>query len=67
MSELRPNPDIKISITITDADREVLEILRERSGRLDQTGILEHIMNEYYQRLELYQEYLRLHSKEESQ
>jgi hypothetical protein len=44
----------------------VLELLRERSGRLDQTGILTHIMNEYYQRLELYQEYLRLNSKEES-
>jgi hypothetical protein len=66
MSELTPNPDVKISITITDADREVLELLRERSGRLDQTGILTHIMNEYYQRLELYQEYLRLNSKEES-
>ena len=65
MSEQVPNPDVKISITITDADREVLELLRERSGRLDQTGILEHIMNEYYQRLELYQDYLRLHSKEE--
>jgi len=65
MSELRPNPDVKITITITDADREVLELLRERSGRLDQTGILEHILNEYYQRLELYQEYLRLSSKEE--
>ena len=65
MSET-PNPDIKITVTITDADREVLELLRERSGRLDQTGILTHIMNEYYQRLELYQEYLRLKSKEES-
>ena len=51
MSET-PNPDVKISITITDADREVLELLRERSGRLDQTGILTHIMNEYYQRLD---------------
>ena len=40
MSELRPNPDVKITVTITDADREVLELLRERSGRLDQTGIL---------------------------
>ena len=66
MSELRPNPDVKITVTITDADREVLELLRERSGRLDQTGILTHIMNEYYQRLELYQEYLRLNSKEQS-
>ena len=66
MSELNPNPDVKITVTITDADREVLELLRERSGRLDQTGILTHIMNEYYQRLELYQEYLRLNSKEES-
>jgi hypothetical protein len=53
MSELRPNPDVKITITITDADREVLEMLRERSGRLDQTGILTHIMNEYYNRLDL--------------
>ena len=52
MSELLPNPDVKITVTITDADREVLEMLRERAGRLDQTGILEHIMNEYYQRLE---------------
>ena len=66
MSEQVPNPDVKITITITDADREVLELLRERSGRLDQTGILEHIMNEYYQRLELQQEYLRLSSKEQS-
>lgn len=66
MSELVPNPDVKITITITDTDREVLELLRERSGRLDQTGILEHILNEYYQRLELYQEYLRLNSKEQS-
>ena len=53
MSELRPMPDVRITITITDADREVLEMLRERSGRLDQTGILEHIMNEYYNRLDL--------------
>jgi hypothetical protein len=53
MSELRPNPDVKITITITDADREVLEMLRERSGRMDQTGILTHIMNEYYNRLDL--------------
>lgn len=64
MSELNPNPDITISITITDADREVLEVLRERAGRLDQTGIMQHILNEYYQRLELYQEYLRLNSEE---
>ena len=55
MSELRPMPDVKITVTITDADREVLEVLRERSGRLDQTGILTHIMNEYYQRLETMQ------------
>ena len=55
MSELNPMPDVKITVTITDADREVLELLRERSGRLDQTGILEHIMNEYYQRLETMQ------------
>jgi len=53
MSELNPNPDVTVSITITDADREVLEMLRERAGRLDQTGILEHIMNEYYNRLNL--------------
>lgn len=55
MSELRPNPDVRITITITDADREVLEVLRERAGRIDQTGILEHIMNEYYQRLDTMQ------------
>jgi hypothetical protein len=52
MNELLPNPDVKITVTITDADREVLEVLRERAGRLDQTGILHHIMNEYYARLE---------------
>ena len=52
MSELRPNPNVKITVTITDSDREVLEVLRERAGRLDQTGILVHIMNEYYARLE---------------
>lgn len=46
-------PDVTVTITITDADREVLELLRERSGRLDQTGILEHIMNEYYGRLNM--------------
>jgi hypothetical protein len=55
VSELRPNPDVKITVTITDADREVLELLRERAGRLDQTGILTHIMNEYYQRLDTMQ------------
>ena len=55
MSKLTPNPDVKITITITDADREVLEVLRERAGRIDQTGILEHIMNEYYQRLDTMQ------------
>ena len=53
MSELNPMPDVTVSITITDADREVLEVLRERAGRMDQTGILTHIMNEYYNRLEL--------------
>ena len=53
MSELNPMPDVTITVTITDADREVLEVLRERAGRMDQTGILEHIMNEYYDRLEL--------------
>ena len=53
MSKHDPNPDVTISITITDADREVLEVLRERAGRLDQTGILEHIMNTYYDRLEM--------------
>lgn len=51
MSDNRPNPDVSISITITDADREVLEVLRERAGRLDQTGILNHIVNTYYNRL----------------
>ena len=53
MSKHDPNPDVTISITITDADREVLEVLRERAGQLDQTGILEHIMNTYYDRLEM--------------
>ena len=53
MSEHNPMPDVTVTITITDADREVLELLRERSGRLDQTGILEHIMNEYYGRLNM--------------
>ena len=53
MSKHDPNPDVTVSITITDADREVLELLRERVGRLDQTGILEHIMTTYYDRLEM--------------
>ena len=53
MSDRDPNPDVTVSITITDADREVLELLRERAGRLDQTGILEHIMTIYYDRLEM--------------
>jgi len=53
MSDRDPNPDVTVSITITDADREVLEVLRERAGRLDQTGILEHIMTTYYDRLEM--------------
>ena len=53
MSKHDPNPDVTVSITITDADREVLEVLRERAGQLDQTGILEHIMNTYYDRLEM--------------
>jgi len=51
MSELQSMPDVTVSITITDADREVLELLRERAGWLDQTGILQHILNEYYQRM----------------
>ena len=55
MSEHNPMPDVTVTITITDADREVLEVIRERAGRLDQTGILEHIMNEYYGRLEMAQ------------
>ena len=55
MSQLRPNPDVKITVTITDADREVLEVLRERAGRIDQTGILEHIMNQYYSHLDMVQ------------
>ena len=55
MSELYPMPDVKITVTITDSDREVLEVLRERAGRIDQTGILTHIMNEYYQRLDTMQ------------
>ena len=53
MSELNPMPDVTVSVTITDADREVLEMLRERAGKLDQTGILEHILNQYYDRLNL--------------
>jgi len=57
MSIHDPNPDVTISITITDADREVLELLRERAGRMDQTGILEHIMNQYYQKLDLMQDF----------
>jgi len=56
MSELTPNPDVTIRITITDADREVLEVIRERAGRLDQTGILTHIMNVYYDQLSITQE-----------
>lgn len=51
MTETTTRPDVTISLTITDADREVLELLRERHGQDDHTGILEHILNEYYGRL----------------
>jgi len=60
MSELTPNPDVTIRITITDADREVLEVIRERAGRLDQTGILTHIMNVYYDQLSDIQKQLNI-------
>ena len=53
MSKHDSNPEVTVSLTLTDADREVLEVLRERAGQLDQTGILEHIMNTYYDRLEM--------------
>ena len=54
MSDIHtPRPDVTIRVTITDADSEVLETLRDRAGLLDQTGILEHILNVYYDRLEV--------------
>ena len=53
MTDTAVRPDVTVSITITDQDCEVLELLRERHGRDDQTGILEHILNEYYGRLAL--------------
>ena len=39
--------DITISITLSEGDVETLEILRDRYGRDDLTGILEHILTEY--------------------
>lgn len=45
--------DITISITLSEGDVETLEVLRERYGRDDLTGILEHILNEYYDRSDL--------------
>jgi hypothetical protein len=50
--EISVRPDVTVSITITDADCEVLELLRERYSKDDHTGILEHILNQYYDRLE---------------
>ena len=51
MAELHhPNPDVTVAITLTDADVEVLELLQERYGRDDATGILAHILSEYYER-----------------
>lgn len=47
-----PNPDVTVSITISDADREVLETLSERHWADDQTGILDHILTMYYDRLQ---------------
>lgn len=51
MTDTVIRPDVTVSITITDADLEVLELLRERHGQDDHTGILEHILNQYYDRL----------------
>ena len=45
--------EITISITLSEGDVETLEVLRERYGRDDLTGILEHILNEYYDRSDL--------------
>ena len=45
--------DITISITLSEGDVETLEVLRERYGRDDLTGILEHILTEYYDRSDL--------------
>ncbi len=45
-----PNPDVVVPITLTDADVEVLELLQERYGRDDATGILAHILTEYHER-----------------
>ena len=56
MTDTVIQPDITVSITITDADRETLEILSERHWADDHTGILEHILNQYYDRLKTYQE-----------
>jgi hypothetical protein len=52
MSVHTANPDITVSITITDADREVLEVLSERYWQDDTSGILEHILTMYYDRLQ---------------
>lgn len=52
MSDIHtPMPEVMVTITITDADRETLEVLSERHWEDDQTGILEHILSQYYDKL----------------
>lgn len=52
MSDIHaPAPDVTLSITITDADRESLELLSERHWADDHSGILEHILSQYYEKL----------------
>jgi len=46
------NPDITVSITFTVADCEVLETLSARYWKDDTSGILEHILTMYYDRLQ---------------
>lgn len=44
----REDQDVQLRITFTPADIEVIENIVQLHGyRLDQTGILSHILNEY--------------------
>lgn len=44
-----PQQDVTLSITFTPDDVDVLERIRDRWGRaVDETGIIEHMLDQYY-------------------
>ena len=46
--------DITLSITLSPDDVDVLQRIRDRWGyAVDETGIIQHILNEYYQKAEV--------------